>query len=291
MKIEIGTAQFGLSYGISNKSGKVSKSEIANIFDYSYNMGIVNIDTSPSYGDSESVVGSATEGKKFNIITKTPHFLDEKISENDISLLNISINKSLSNLKRSRLYGALVHSCDDLMKPGGIKIYEYLCRLKDIGTIENIGVSIYNSYQLDYILSNLNVDIVQLPVSILDQRLINKGYLSILKDRGIEVHARSVFLQGLLLMNNSDVPGYFKPISNKLNQFNDECEKLLLKPLDLALSFVYSLKDVDKIVIGVESLHQLKQIVSAINNKVDTCKYEFLSINDSKYVNPSKWKY
>ena len=163
--------------------------------------------------------------------------------------------------------------------------------LKDIGTIENIGVSIYNSYQLDYILSNLNVDIVQLPVSILDQRLINKGYLSILKDRGIEVHARSVFLQGLLLMNNSDVPGYFKPISNKLNQFNDECEKLLLKPLDLALSFVYSLKDVDKIVIGVESLHQLKQIVSAINNKVDTCKYEFLSINDSKYVNPSKWKY
>ncbi len=290
MKIELGTAQFGLPYGISNKTGKVSQSEVIKILNYAHKVGISDIDTAPLYGCSEDVVGKNLGNFDWNIITKTPYFSHMEIDNNDIYLLNRSVEKSLLNLNRKKIKGILVHSCNDLIKPNGFKIFHELCKFKESGIIDKVGVSVYNCSQIDRIIDNFDIDIMQLPVSIIDQRLVHSGHLSILKKHNIEIHARSVFLQGLLLMSKSEQPDYFNPMQDKLDQFRLACNELSLKPLDLSLSFVQNLHEVDKIVVGVESLNQFKQIIKATKNKINSANYHYLSVQESKFVNPSEWE-
>jgi len=165
-----------------------------------------------------------------------------------------------------------------------------LARLKQQGLVKKIGVSVYNNQQIDYVLDNFSIDLIQLPINILDQRLISNDSLIKLKKHNVEIHARSAFLQGLLLMSTDTIPSWFNPIKDTLKLFHKEAKKQNLTKLQLALGFVQSLTEIDKVVVGVDSLKQLYEIINASSVKVNAVELSNISINDPIFLNPSNWK-
>jgi len=150
LKIVLGAVQFGLDYGISNTYGKIVKHDAKQILKFAYDNNIGMIDTASLYGESEDIIGKSTNNKhNWKIITKTPHFIDDCIDKLQVKQLRESFNQSLLNLNKKYLYGLLLHSCDDLFKPNGDLLFKEMERLKSIGLINKIGVSVYNKYQID----------------------------------------------------------------------------------------------------------------------------------------------
>ena len=290
MKIALGSVQFGIPYGVSNNEGKTSKKQALSILNFAQKKGIRTIDTAPSYGDSERVLGKLFEGEEWDITTKTLPFNSKSINEEQIEQLRSVFRESLVSLHKKSIYGLLVHSCNDLLKPGGEKIFREMERLREIGMVKKIGVSVYNSKQIAAILGKFNIDLIQLPINILDQRLVNGGQLTRLKNHGVEIHARSVFLQGLLLMPLKNTPPWFDPIKETLELFHKEAKKRNMSALQLALSFVQSINEVDKIIVGINTLEHLYEVMSATSMRVNITEFSNISIDDPSFLNPANWK-
>ena len=294
MKIALGTVQFGLPYGLSNQFSHTDKLEAERILKYAYDKGIRMLDTAPSYGNAEDVIGSFIRNhhsdKYWDVITKTPHFKDNTINGKQIKKLFESFELSQERLGQETTYGLLVHDCNNLFLPGGEDLLKTMSKLKDEGFIKKIGVSIYDGSQIDTILDNYSIDLIQLPVNILDQRLLDGGQLKRLKKYGVEIHARSVFLQGLLLMQQKNIPVWFENIKDILNIFHVEARKRDMSVLQLALGFVQSINEVDKIIVGVNTKEHLHEIINATSIRVNIDEFSNLSINNSIFLNPSNWK-
>ncbi len=287
-KIILGTVQFGMSYGVSNQLGKTLKSDVADILHYASSNGINYLDTASAYGDSESVIGELTNNSYWKIITKIPSIKDE--NNNCKSIVKKSFYESLCKLDKDSVDSLLIHSCDDLFAKHGRELFEAILELKDDGKINKIGVSVYNKNQIDRLLEEYDVDIIQLPINILDQRLIEDNYLGQLKSCGVEIHARSIFLQGLLLMDYANIPSYFWPIRKKIKLFKKKAEELSISSLSLALNYVFSIKELDHILIGVNNLKQLQEIVEIPIVEIASEDYCDLAVNDNNFVDPSKWQ-
>ena len=290
MKIALGTAQFGMDYGLSNTHGKTDKYEVSKILQYAYDYGISLIDTASSYGDSEKILGEVITNYYCKLVTKTPHFSDSYIDNSHVVKLKESFHQSLFNLKQKDIYGLLLHSCDDLLKPGGGLLLQEMEDLKSMGVVKKIGVSLYNSEQIDIVLSKFNIDLVQLPINIFDQQLLIGGWLDKLKDYDVEIHARSAFLQGLLLMTNDLVPPYFFPIKKNLEAFYKSAKELSLSQLELALGYVMGVSEIDQVVVGVNTVEQLKEIIKATQVQINPMDFTDIYINDPAFTNPSLWK-
>ena len=289
-RLGLGTVQFGTSYGVSNRIGQTSISQVRDILNFAYSEGIRVLDTAASYGDSEEVLGGTLGSKDWKIITKTPYFKEKTIENLQVIELRKTFQTSLRSLHRQHIESILIHSCDDLFKPGGEKLYKEVKKIKSSGRVGKIGVSVYNSAQIDRLLDNFEIDLVQLPINILDQRLIESGHLSKLKRNGVEIHARSVFLQGLLLMENGEVPSFFRPIFSQLDRVAKRAEENLLSRIELLLGFVLSNEEIEQVIVGVNNIIQLKEIIRASSkNKIPAENYGDLAIHDSKFLNPSCW--
>jgi len=228
MKIGLGAVQFGVDYGVSNTHGKTTKYEVSQILQFAYENGISLIDTATSYGSSESILGEVVTNDDWRFVTKTPNFSDNSLNSTHVNQLKESFNQSLFNLRKKNIYGLLLHSCDDLLKPGGELIFREMERLREIGMVKKIGVSAYSSKQIAAILGKFNIDIIQLPINIFDQHLFVDGWLEKLKNKNVEIHARSTFLQGLLLMPRTSIPTYFLPIKEKIELFSKSAQELSL---------------------------------------------------------------
>lgn len=293
-KLVLGTVQFGMEYGISNKCGQPAVAEVKEILDYANKQGIYELDTASSYGSSEVSLGQARDGKgakkNWRIITKTPHFEGEMITSEHLDDLRNKFNESREKLSTESVYGLLIHACDDLFKRNGDKLFEVMQQLKRDGLVKKVGVSLYSGEQIDRVLDKYKVDIVQLPINILDQRLIEDGRLINLKRSGVEIHARSVFLQGLLLMNADNINPWFYPIQDVIEDFVQQAENRGLTALELALGFVQGISEIDRVVVGVNTLPQLKEIVAAAEVYVETSEFSQLAVYDEEFINPSKWR-
>ena len=147
MKLALGTAQFGMDYGISSPGTMISHNEAFNIINYSRQCGINFLDTAPSYGNSEEVIGSLGL-KDFSVVTKSRHFHQETLGKNEKNLLLSDFNNSLEILNLRKIYGVLVHNSIDLFKTGSQEIYDGLLWLKKNGFVDKIGVSVYTNDQL-----------------------------------------------------------------------------------------------------------------------------------------------
>ena len=290
MKIGLGAVQFGVDYGVSNTHGKTTKHEVSQILQFAYENGISLIDTATSYGSSESILGEVVTNDDWRFVTKTPNFSDNSLNSTHVNQLKESFNQSLFNLRKKYIYGLLLHSCDDLLKPGGELIFREMERLREIGMVKKIGVSAYSSKQIAAILGKFNIDIIQLPINIFDQHLFVDGWLEKLKNKNVEIHARSAFLQGLLLMPRTSIPTYFLPIKEKIELFSKSAQELSLSKLELALGYVMGINEIDKIVVGVNTIEQLREIIEATQVKVNPMKFTDVSIDDQSYTNPSLWK-
>lgn len=292
MQLGLGAAQFGLDYGISNETGKVRFEEVRRIVDLAAAAGVSLVDTAPAYGDSESSLGSALRGHDgFRVVTKTPVFPAQVIGDRDVRALKDTFDKSRKLLGGGRIYGLLFHRAGDVLKPGGKCLVEAARELVDRGVLEKIGVSVYTGSQIDQVLKLFRPDIVQVPLNVFDQRLVASGYLDRLKSLGSEIHVRSIFLQGLLLMEPGRIPRYFEPFMSHLAHYYDALNVARVGKLEAALNFVATLGCVDIVLVGVTRAEELNEIIETVNSgkgaKID---YQSFASNDSRLVDPSCWR-
>lgn len=289
-RLVIGAVQFGMTYGVTNTRGQVPLREVAAILHRAYGAGIRFVDTAAGYGTSEAVLGGVLpDFPAIDVITKLPAFPGVAITEADIKEMRDAVLRSLDLLHRSKLYGLLVHHSGDLSKPGGERIVELLDRLKQDGIAERIGVSVYDIEDIDRILKNFRPDIAQMPINLFDQRFVQGGHVERLHKVGAEVHARSIFLQGVLLMEAARLPRHFGFFAKQFAHYESFLNELGITRLAACLSFVMNQSGADYALIGVTSVDELDQILAALSQSVPLSMTSQLASSEHELIDPRQW--
>lgn len=289
-RLGLGTVQFGLDYGVTNRRGKVTRAEAERIVGDAVAAGIRVFDTAAAYGDSEAVLGEVLSHTEARIVTKLPALPGEAIDSAAIDGLRRSFDQSLARLKRNRIHGLLLHRPDDLAKPGAEHLVRLLEDLRSAGLCRKIGVSVYDSAQIEAAQKALPVELVQAPVNLLDQRLLHNGALARLKARGCEVHVRSAFLQGLLLGAAAPLPAYFQRYGTALERVRAVAQEAKMSVLELALRFLLNQTAIDHVIFGVTRADELSAIIAAARGPADLPPgLDELACDEPGLINPSLW--
>jgi len=284
-RIALGTVQFGLSYGVANNKGQTSYQESKKIVKLAQQNGVNTLDTAVIYGSSEETLGKiGVDGWK--IITKLPEISSEP--KNIQKLIHKQITDSLRRLKVSKLYAVLLHDSGMLSSKNGEVYWDTLHNLKGEGIVQKIGYSIYTPDELDTFYERFYPDIIQAPFNIIDNRLDNSGWLQRMSDDQVEIHARSIFLQGLLLMKQNKRPPYFKQWDSLWESWHRYLKEEDITAIEASLGYVMSDSRIDKLVIGVDCIAHLQQIINLSKEKLEKIPNIFSS-KDQKLINPSMW--
>jgi aryl-alcohol dehydrogenase-like predicted oxidoreductase len=290
MKIGLGTAQLGFNYGISNAWGKPDLDEVTRILAVARDCGIQVLDTAHSYGDSESVLGECLPtSHDFRIVTKTLPLGIERVTAVQAERVREAFTLSLERLRQPRVYALLVHQARDLLAADAGRLIDVMDGLKAQGQIQKFGVSIYDESEMKAVLERHSIDIVQLPFNVFDQRLLESGTLARLRALDIEVHARSVFLQGLLLMEPGSLAGYFESAREPLTRLRAIACKHGRTVLETALRFAADRPEIDCAVIGIARHQELDEIVAACRAQAVDEDYSGLALHDESILNPARW--
>lgn len=284
-KLALGTVQFGLDYGVANRSGRISAEEGGKILAEAARAGVDTLDTAIAYGDSESTLGEIGVGN-WRIVSKLPKMPDD-ISDVD-GWVETQIVGSLNRLKVGHLEGVLLHYPAQIFSGQGRKIPVALQKSKEKGLVKKIGVSIYGPNELPALLDAFDLNLIQAPLNILDRRLIKSGWFAQMSLAGVEVHVRSIFLQGLLLMTESQRPDKFSQWHSLWTVWDSWLKANNLSALEACLSFALNQENVRKVVIGVDSLNQMRQILSLPCRDLPELP-DFSGLYDERLINPSAW--
>lgn len=281
----LGTVQFGQAYGITNSTGQVSQAEVKRILDLAMRSGVTLFDTAQSYGESESVLGRCWPQKtKPCLISKLPAGAAPESWEQNFQ-------DSLQRLGVETLDSFLLHRPADLRGTVGIKLLKWLESLRDRSLVKRIGVSIYEASDLGG-LPLKSLQVVQLPLSLYDQRLLRNGTIASLKELGISIHARSIMLQGLLVQPVDHWPAC---LSTSFREHHQKLTAYLrdrgMSLLDAAIGFVRSCEYLETVLIGVQSHKELEQLLHSWNNA--TSLNAFIGNNwewsNNKDLDPRQW--
>ena len=285
-RLALGTAQFGFSYGVANQFGQVSRDEASAIIDCAKVAGLDSLDTAIVYGESEQRLGEIGVGE-WQVISKLPAMPDGHI---DVAAwVQKLVLESLARLRVPKLHGLLLHRPQQLLDLKGEVLYKALIDLKDQGKVDKIGISIYGPDELDVLLPNFHFDLVQAPFNIIDRRLATSGWLKRLHQSGIEVHTRSAFLQGLLLMEHASRPKSFSRWQFLWDQWRDWLVEQSMTPVQACLGFVMLQPEISRVVVGVDSLKQLRDILASVETP-RVMPPVTLESEDINLINPSCWE-
>ena len=285
-KLALGSANFGLDYGVANNSGKISEGELAEILLFAQKSCIEIIDTAQAYGDSEARIGSLCNDTQFKYVTKIGFDFANGSRDHNVTH---SVKQSCGRLNQSRLYAVMLHRPEVLLGDRGKEVVRELYMLKEQGYVSKVGVSIYSPEILTAISRVIQLDIVQVPFNLFDQQILSSGWSNKLKNNGVEIHTRSVFLQGLLLMQRSSLPAYFT--NYWLAHFDAWYEFLDYNraiALEVALKFALQQDWIDKIVVGVDCVSQLNSLMEIEKSK-EPIDFPKLGCSDPNLINPSRW--
>jgi aryl-alcohol dehydrogenase-like predicted oxidoreductase len=185
----------------------------------------------------------------------------------------------------------LLHDAENLFSKNADLIYENLCKIKSLGLIKHIGISVYSPNQLLKIIENYDFDVAQTPINVIDRRLLKSETIKKIKKNSIKIHARSIFLQGLLLMSHEELPQNFNKWKEIFFQFDGWCKDNSFSKLEACIQFVKKYDFISKIVVGVDSYENLVDIDRAYNlesfNAISIPSS--ISSNDENLVNPTLW--
>jgi aryl-alcohol dehydrogenase-like predicted oxidoreductase len=287
-KLGLGTVQWGLPYGLANQHGATTPETVAALLNEARRYGINVLDTAALYGQSEAVLGKNSLDE-FRVITKTPSFTTPYISDVEVTQLLDTFQQSIDFLKCKKIYGLLIHNAENLIVSSGAKLLAAMSQLKEKGLVEKIGVSVYDGIQIDAVLKKFTPDLIQLPFSVIDQRLLVSGHLEMLKNESVEIHARSVFLQGLLLMPLKNVPVFFEPIRPLITRWHAAAKEQKLTVNQAALSFVKNSPYIDTVLVGLDNVAQLHSCIDdfMLESNFDATG---LACGEPLFVNPSLWQ-
>ena len=281
-KLILGTAQFGMKYGVNNKVGKIPKKEIVKILNFSKRNNISYFDTASTYGESENKLGNYLKknNNNFKIITK-------------YSSKKKSIIKQFYETRK--LTGqipdiVLAHSYKDYISKDFQETLNHL--IKEF-KLKKYGASLYSPNEYFKILKVRVPNIIQVPVNIFDKRFLEKKIISSIKKNRIEVHARSIYLQGLLFVEEKKIYRYFKNIKKIFKKTINLAENENLSLAQLSLLWVYKKKDINKIVLGIDSLSQLNENINLLKKKINNktiLEIDKINLHKNTIIKPNLWK-
>jgi len=284
-RLALGTVQFGLPYGVTNRAGQVSVVDVKMILHSARQHGITLLDTAMAYGDSETVLGNVGT-QEFAVVTKLPPIPDQ--TGNPASWVRGQVEGSLSRLGRKSLYGLLIHQASQLQGKFGGVLAKELTALRQEGIVKKIGVSVYGPCELEAATLAMNLDLVQAPFNIIDRQLHTSGWLDRLYKKDIEVHVRSVFLQGLLLTRDKGLRIRFKRWQPIFEHWDSWLDRAQVSPIQACLAYATSFSQISKIVVGVDSAEQFNELL-AYAEKPAPRDFPDIASQDSQLINPALW--
>ena len=284
-KIILGTAQFIKNYSLFKKN--ISNNKKRKILQYFNRSGCRFFEVSPNYGDSENFLGKKLKNKK--IIWKLPKLPED--NHNIEGWIYNTLKRSLLKLKEKKIHILMIHNSEDLLKSKGLKLFQIIKDLQKKGYFYKLGVSVYKKQILNQIIKKFKIDVVQLPFNILNYEFTENDLILLKKkNKKLEIHARSVFHQGLLLKKINKPKKKFKNLINEQNKIitklEDHCLKNEYNLFQLCFSFVIKNKLIDKVLIGVESVQELKKILNFKKKPINL--YPKIRYN-KKILNPISW--
>lgn len=295
MRLCLGTVQFGLKYGIAgNKQPDLSNS--VEMLDYAYQNGITTFDTASAYGTAEEILGrfikqKAIKQSGIEIISKiTPDIFKDENRKSWYSETKNAVIMSIKKLNIESIDGYMLH---DASKIYDEEVIETLNRLKKEGYVKRIGASVYKPDEAKKTFSYQDVEIIQIPYNIFDQRLDREGFFKTQIIKNNKIYARSAFLQGLLLMPINSIPTYLSHAIPLVERFDELCKDYGITRQLASINFVKSNKNIDYLVFGVDNLIQLKEFMNIFNTEIDRnmieqIAKEFTLVSDN-IVMPFLW--
>lgn len=285
-KLVLGTVQMGLPYGVNNSIGKISFENSCQILAQAFDLGISTLDTAEAYGNAHRVIGEfhkANPKVKFDIITKIPHEIsDLKIEER--------IEAYCQELHVDYLEVLLFHSFDSYQNNQHLLLA--LNKIKSQGLINNIGVSVYTNTQIESLLDDDLVSVVQMPFNLLDNESIRGDLMQKLKDKGKKIHTRSAFLQGLLFTDTYSNNAIAQQLSQQLLEIRKLANEENISIASLALGYCVAQKNIDQVLIGVDSIEHLIDNVKAADFQIRkdvTENINAIRVENVDLLNPSLW--
>lgn len=285
-KLILGTVQMGLDYGINNSSGKISLENSCMILSKAFELGIDTLDTAEAYGDAHQVIGNFHELHpeiKFKVITKVPH---DVVAGEIVQKVRTYIN----DLSVNCLEVLMFHSFDSY--ENNRSIIAVLNNLKNLGLIKHVGVSVYTNSQIETLLSDDNVTVVQMPFNLLDNESIRGDLMNRMKAKGKIIHTRSAFLQGLFFKEQFENNSIAQKLSMELTAIKNITKEENTSISNLALSYCLNQKNIDQVLIGVDSVNQLIDNLKAVDYKMNhdaLIKINALKVDNLDLLNPSLW--
>lgn len=281
--IVLGTAQFGLDYGISNTSGKTKIDEAFRILGFASEKQITTLDTAFAYGDSLDVIGQYHKetGHFFSINSKFK--VDEKISISD------QLDRTLEKLQVDCLETYFYHRCEDLDQPD---VHQVLNSLKSKGYIKKIGVSVYTNSEFKTAIETENIDVIQIPFNLLDNFSKRGALLKLAKQQGKEIQCRSVFLQGLFFLEPNAIPPKLKDLTPYIEKLKQLAQKMKISVEEMALKYALAQLLINDVLIGVNTQQQLA--ANLINSKLElpdslVQEIDFINVIEADLLNPQNW--
>jgi len=286
-KFILGTAQFGLSYGINNSNGQIPLDDSISLLNSAFSAGITQLDTAEAYGNAHEVIGSFHRHYlpiRFNILTKLPNGFEGGI--------NNKIVKYIEQLQVDTIEGCSFHSFNSYIDTMPL-VRDELNNLKKSGKIGKIGVSIYTNKEAEVAIEDPMIDIIQMPFNLFDNYNLRGTILEKAKRLNTEVHVRSCFLQGLFFMDPESDNPIAKALKSELSKIRDIARKYNLSIQELALHYVFGNPMIGKVLIGVDNWPQLAQNILALEQQVPQealWEIEEIEITNIDLINPTLWR-
>lgn len=285
-QLALGTAQFGLDYGITNTRGRVPAGEAASLLQQAWDAGVRIVDTAQAYGTSEQVLGAAMRNA-WRVVTKTLPLRSARVEPDDVAQVDAAFTRSQQQL--GKIDTLLVHHAQDLLVPGGERLFAWLQEQKAGNKVSRIGVSVYEGAEIAALLDRFAFDVVQLPANIADQRLIGDGSVARLHAAGVEVHVRSLFLQGLLLADANFASERFPGQREWFESFHAECAKRGVSPQQACFGFFKSHEAFSAAVVGVSNAGELAALLHAWNT-APAMDWSGWAVDNTSFIDPRLWK-
>ena len=284
-RLAIGTAQFGLHYGISNAAGKIPAELAQLILRNAIVAGISMADTAAAYGDAELVLAAmGCDLPQCHVTTKTI-----SASYGTHAVLERA-RQSSDRFAEWESCSLLVHSAGDLEGREGEVLWRSLLQMRERGCFSKIGISAYASDDPVGLARKFRPNIVQLPVSILDQRPVQNGVLADLKSLDIEIHVRSVFLQGAIFLEPTRLPPVLRQARQTLIKFHERLGHYGLTPLQAAMVFPLSVPEIDRVIVGVTSPRELAEVLSVVDASWPQLPWQEFATEDELLLDPRAWR-
>jgi aryl-alcohol dehydrogenase-like predicted oxidoreductase len=285
MKLAVGAAQMGMAYGVANRTGQVGPERARQLLDTARAHGVDTIDTAAAYGDSEMTLG-AVGSAGFRVVTKIGPVPDRCSDPADWVVA--SVRASCGRLRRQSVHGVLLHRSEDLFGPHARGIIEGLQRLPRLGLAERVGLSVYSPDELERSCEVLDAGIVQLPRNPLDRRFERSGWIRRLAEAGVEVHVRSIFLQGLLAMPPAEVPARFSQWRGALSSWHRWLSNRGIGAIEACIRDAMSEPAIDRIVTGFDSPEQMA-MACEFSGRAPERVPEEIAVDDLDLLLPFRW--